>query len=259
MKNKKPRVLFYDIETTPLKAYIWRLGQQIVRHGQLDKKCNMYKIICITYCWNDGKKAKALVWDGKDSGPIVKEFDKIIKQADLTIGKNSDRFDVKHINTQRMLSQDYGMPEWAQNTDDLEKQIRRHFALPSYSLDYLSELLGLGGKNKMEFSDWVDILEPRTKATYNKALKKMVTYGKKDVEDTRDIWYQLEKHFTPRFNMSTFLKDFCCTTCGSKNIHRNGTKVAGKGLKQRWFCNDHGGHAGYTVLQWKHGHKKLGG
>jgi hypothetical protein len=158
-----------------------------------------------------------------------------------------------------MLTQDYGMPDWGRFTDDLEKQIRKHFALPSYGLDYLSDILGLGGKDKMEFKDWVDILEPTSKTIYNKALKKMVKYGKKDIVDTRAAWNHLEKHFTPRFNMSTFIGDFCCTTCGSKNLYKNGTRISGKTRKQSWQCKDHGGHAGYTVLQWNSSRKKIGG
>ena len=250
--KEQPKILFYDIETTPLKAYFWRLGQQFVGHKQLCKDMNMYNIICITYCWNDGEKAKAMVFDyeTQDCSKIIKEFDVLIREADLTIGKNSDRFDVKHINTQRMLTQDYGMPEWAVNTDDLEKQIRRFFALPSYSLDYLSELMGIGGKMDMEFQDWIDIVEKNKNG--RKALKKMVTYGTKDVEDTRYLWDRLSKHFRPRFNRATFAQEHVCTSCGSGNIYRNGTRVAGKTRKQQWFCKDHGGFAGYTCLPYKY-------
>lgn len=245
----KHKILFYDIETTPLLAYIWRPGKQFVGHKQLHKDVNMHNIICITYCWNDGKKAKALVWDHetKDCSKIVAEFDELVKQADITIGKNSDRFDVKHINTQRMLHNLQPFPEWSDTKDDLEKQMRKYFALPSQSLDYISAQLGYGGKIRMEFQDWIDIMED-TKGRGKKALKKMVKYGLKDIVDTRAVWSRLEKYFKPRFNMATHLGDVVCVHCGSKNIYESYVRVAGKSKYQIYRCKDHGGYAGCRTI-----------
>jgi hypothetical protein len=244
--------LFYDIETSPLQAWIWRPGKQVVRHGQLVDKFSQYNIICITYCWNDGKPAKALDWgyNDQDSSSMIEAFDKIINQADVTIGKNSDSFDVKHINTQRMLHGLPGMPEWSMYTDDLQKQMRKHFYLPSYSLDYFSHMLGFGGKIKMEMADWINIVL-KTPGKGRKALKKMIEYGKKDVEDTRAIWEHCEKHFTPRLNVSHFSinKGLACRNCGSMDLKLNGTRYLGNSKYQQFFCNNHNGYAGRAVIK----------
>ena len=246
-----PKILFYDIETTPLKAWVWKTGKQVIRHGQLCKGHNMYKILCITYCWNDDKPAKALKWDydNQDCGEMVTKFDELIKQADYTIGKNSDRFDVKQLNTQRLLHGNSGMPEWVKYTDDLEKQMRKYFYLPSYSLDYFSELLGFGGKLKMEMQDWIDIVE-QTKDGKAK-FRKMVEYGLKDTEDTRALWNHCVKHFTPRFNQAMYKGEQVCINCGSPNIQKNGTRLSGKTRYQQFFCADHGGYAGRAPLSKK--------
>ena len=241
---KKPKILFYDIETTPLQAWVWRCGKQVVRHDQLVEGRSRYNIICITYCWNDGGPVKSLDWDyeKQDDRPMIEEFDEMIKESDLTIGKNSDRFDVKQINTRRLFGELPGMPDWSQRTDDLEKQMRKHFYLPSYSLDYLSNELGLGGKVKMKFQDWIDIVEKGENG--EKAFNKMLKYGKKDTRDTRTIWYHCEKHFTPKLNQAAYYGDHCCATCGSTEIHKNGTRLSGQVKYQRFYCNDHGGYAG---------------
>ena len=250
----KPRILFYDIETSPLQAWIWRPGKQVVRHGQLVADHNTYNIICITYCWNDGKPAKALDWgyNEQSSVKMIEEFDKIIKQSDITIGKNSDSFDVKHINTQRMLAGLPGMPEWAQYTDDLQKQMKRHFYLPSYTLDYFSEMLGFGGKIKMEMADWIHIVM-KTPGLGRKALKKMVTYGKKDVEDTRAIWLKCEKHFTPKFNANAVSLNpgMACRNCGSMDLKLNGVRYQGASKYQQFFCHTHHGYAGRATINKK--------
>ena len=242
---KKPKILFYDLETSPLLAYIWRCGEQFVGHSQLQKDHSQYGIICASYCWNDGEPAKTINWgyNEQSTAKVVEQFDKIIKQADMAIGKNSDRFDVKMLNAARMFSGLPGMPEWSKYTDDLEKQMRKHFKLPSQSLDYISAQLGYGGKTKMEMQDWIDIVE-RNKNGRAK-LKKMCGYCEKDVEDTRTIWNHCEEHFTPRFNMGTYLQKVdVCIRCGSDRINKSGIRALGGTLWQEYRCGDCGKVAG---------------
>lgn len=251
MSKTKPRILFYDIETAPLKAWVWSPGKQFVGHKQLVKGHSRHGIICITYCWNDGGPAECIDWgyEEQDTDRVVREFDEIIKQADHTIGKNSERFDTKMINAARMFADLPGMPQWTKYTDDLEVQMRRYFRLPSQSLDYISSELGLGGKVKMEFQDWIDIVEKNSNG--QKALAKMCKYGKKDVVDTRTIWNRLSKHFDPKFNMATYMNDgIRCKheDCGSANLKKNGTRVAAKTRYQEYHCNDCGRYAGRTPL-----------
>ena len=246
-KKDKVKILFYDIETTPLQAWVWRCGKQHIRHGQLvQNEFNQWQIICIAYAWNDNKPAKCLAWDydTHDYSEVIEKFDKLVQQADITIGKNSDKFDVKHINTQRMLLGQEPMPDWALVTDDLEKQLRRHFVFPSHSLDYVSHLLGYGGKSPVEFQDWINIVENRNKASFNRMIK----YCKKDVEDTRSIWNHVEPHVIPKFNYAAYYGDLRCSACGSTNITKNGTRMRGKTKYQRFQCNDHGGYAGMAPI-----------
>lgn len=271
---KNPRVLIYDLESCLNQAYLFGCGKQVVRHHQLIPGRSTWGIICITYCWNDGSPVKILKWTPEGgTKKIIEDFDKIIRQADFTIGKNSDRFDTKMINAQRMLADLPGLPEWTRYTDDLEKQIRKYFRLPSYSLDYISDQLGLGGKISMDFSDWVkianymevcelrsanhniknqmdmclDILcQHRYKSSMKEVLKKgkeafdkMCFYGKKDTEDTRTLWNKLVKHFEPKFNMATYKEiNIACKVCGSTHMKKNGTRISGKTKWQQYTCLD---------------------
>jgi len=253
-KETKASILFFDLETTPLKAYIWGCGKQVVRHNQLVAGSQQWGIICVTYCWNDGKPAKVIDWgyEEQDTGKLVAVFDEIIKQADVVIGKNNKRFDDKMLNAARMFAGLPGMPEWIRYTDDLEQQMRRQFRLPSHSLDYISGQLGLGGKIKMEFQDWIDIVEKTPNGL--KAFNKMLKYGKKDVEDTRALWDILSKHFEPKFNAAAFagIKN-ACKHCASTNVRANGTRMSGGTKYQHYYCNSCGHYAGRHALSQKGG------
>ena len=239
IKPKAPRILFYDIETSPLRAWVWRMGDQTVRHNQLDTQYDKYGIICIAYCFNDGKPPKVIGWgyEEQSTEAVVAAFDEIIKTADITIGKNNRRFDVKHINAQRWFAGLPPMPNWATIDDDLESQMRKHFALPSQSLDYVSKIKGYGGKTKMEFQDWIDIVEKRKKASY----KKMLDYCKKDVSDTRSLWFDIEPYVTPKINMAKYLGNqdgnyLRCKHCGSADVVKNGIAYTQAVPKQRFHC-----------------------
>ncbi len=236
----------YDLETKPLSAYIWGLGKQVVRHGQLVKGHDQPGIICATYCWlHDDAPAESIDWgyEEQDTVRVVKHMDEIIKSADHVIGKNSDSFDNRVLNACRMLAGLPGMPEWIRSTDDLERQMRRHFRLPSHSLDYISGQLGFGGKIKMEFQDWIDIVEKTENG--RTALEKMIKYGKKDVEDTRALWHKMSEHFEPRFNHAAFDNNrLACTRCGSLDLKRNGTQMSGGTKYQKYMCKTCGHYAG---------------
>lgn len=243
-KSDEPRILFYDIETTYLQARVWRCGEQRINPSQLIEGYDQYNIICISYAWNDDKPAKVLDWGYREqnSKEMVRKFDKIIQSADVTIGKNSDRFDVKQINTQRLLHDLPPMPEWMLYTDDLEKQMRKYFYLPSQGLDYISHMLGLGGKDKMCFQDWIDIVEQKNK----KSFTKMKDYCCKDVEDTRTIWNKVKHHCKPKLNFAAFAnKHLACVHCGSDNVRSNGgTRYSGLTKYKQFYCKDHHGYAG---------------
>lgn len=249
------KILWYDIESAPLPVYVWQMGKQVVRHNQLIKgKFSRYNIICITYCWNDGGPAKCIDWgyEKQDTASVVRKFDKIVAQADLVVGKNNTKFDNKMINAARMFAGLPGNPTWTKYTDDLETQMRRHFRLPSQALDYISNELGYGGKIKMDFQDWIDIVEKHP-TRGRAALKKMCSYGIKDVEDTRALWDKLSEHFEPKYNMNTVLGaakgEQLCKNCGSSRLaHRGSARHGITCSYQEYRCLDCNRYAGRARL-----------
>ncbi len=270
------KILFYDIETGLLRFAGFHCGKQVVRHNQLLPGFSRTQILTIQYCYNDGEPAKVLVYDYKNNSckDIIEQFDALIKDADIVIGKNSNRFDNKHLNSQRLWNGLPSMPDWIRYTEDLETQMRKYFYLPSYSLDYFSKEMGIGGKIKMEFDDWVDIQAGSEAESTKKivgvkaasvmykvirgqqfsdiirkgkiALAKMVLYGGKDVEDTRALWHLCEKHFETRIKFST--ENLICKYCESSRIHKDGTRPGNGNLYQMFRCSECRGYQGRALI-----------
>lgn len=236
--NKKPKILYYDIETAPMLAWIWRPGFKIsVSHTQLYDGMPT-GIICVCYKWAGEKKIHNIDWGLKeqDSEKVVKEFDKIYQQADIAIGHNGDNFDAKHFNTQRMVNR---LPpvSWIQSEDTL-KQVRRHFNLPSNKLDYLAELLLGEGKAPMGFQDWIDIVEHKKR----KALDKMVKYCKRDVlllQGVEEIIAPYVDHKVHRGLLVGKDRD-ACPNCAGEVSHKWGIYTTKSGRFQRYKCTECG-------------------
>ena len=233
-------------------------------------------------CQTAKKEGVVVTKSEVDEKMMIAAFDELIEEADIVIGKNSDRFDNKHINAHRMWNDLPGKPYWTKHTDDLEKQMRKHFDLPSQSLDYISEQLGFGGKDKMSFEDWVAcgqfrLLELIDKKGANNlplcrtlfgiddvkvfklgivAIKKMIKYNKKDVRDTGRLWKHLEQHFAPKHNTAVIMdvNGIACRACGSRNVAPNGSKVSG-GIRYKYFacrdCNQSAGRHPYDQVKTK--------
>lgn len=253
-------LLTYDIETAHLKFRGWRLGEQRVGHDQLLPNANKFRILTISYKWWHEDKVHTLTCgeDGSGQKEMIAKFDAEIRKARVVFGKNNNNFDDKYINTVRLLEDGDPMPEWAYKSDDLEKQLRRYFNFPSFALDYVSDLFGLGGKVKMERKDWVhieDLIELRQvekfiktkhlddycqyyfKKSYSdtvklgrEAFKKMIFYNQKDITDTEYLLNKALPHVQLRNNAAAgggpnqftapFASPFSCVTCGSADVTR---------------------------------------
>lgn len=233
MNIKKPRILLFDIETSPALAWVWRSGKQYIDYSQL-KTESKFDIICICYKWADENKIYSLDWDydKQDSSEMLRQFGHILESADLVIGQNCDKFDIRHINTQRLLR---GLDplNWP-TTEDTLKQLRKYFYLPSYKLDYVGKLLVGGGKDKMHFQDWINIVERKDKSSFTKLIK----YCKNDVMVLFKVWQTISKFCKPKVHMGIIVGEGrdSCPRCGSGEFWADGFRYTRTGKFQSYEC-----------------------
>lgn len=262
-------ILVYDVETSHLLAAVFSCGEQVIRHAQLIAPFDRYRILTVSYMHlllnaKTGKfkkgKIKTISYDIKNhnDSKLIVEFDKEIRKADVCLGKNSDSFDVKMLNASRYLDNLPALPEWTYYSEDLQKQFRRVFRLPSQALDYISKQRGIGGKIKMEMDDWIEICLKKNKTT----LLKMGKYNRKDVADTTYLFIDAFKfcdyktlNLSAIRNKNANIGQFC-TKCGSEDISKTVNRMRGTTLFTYYHCNNHNGFAGKATVN-KSGNGKI--
>lgn len=190
MKN----ILLLDIETTPIKAYVWGLWDQNVTIDQIIEPTEM---LCFGARWLGQKKVifKSVHHDGKKA--MLEELHKLMDQADVLVGWNSAAFDHKHINREFLEN---GMQPPSPVKDlDLMSVTKANFAFPSNKLDYVAQRLGVGAKVKHSgFSLWIKCMEGD-----DKAWKEMKKYQVQDVNLLVDLYYELLPWFVGKGSVTS--------------------------------------------------------
>jgi len=230
IKNKT-KILFYDIETTKLLADVWWTGKQYVSHTSLRTET---KIISISYKWLGSEKVECLTWDNnkKCDKELIRTFLKFYNEADFVIGINNDNFDNRLINV-RALKYNFDVNTHIRSLD-LQREAKRLFRLPSYSMAYISKYLGFEGKyNHAGASMWEDI-QYGIKEKSEKALKEMVKYNDQDVLTTEQIYIYFRKYIKTVMHIGVLhnTQKYCCPTCGSNNVSLYKTTVTPAGTIQ---------------------------
>jgi predicted RNA-binding Zn-ribbon protein involved in translation (DUF1610 family) len=223
------KILFLDLETSPNLAHVWSLWDQNIGINQLVKST---EVICFGARWNDSDKVifKSTFHHGKEA--MLAEMHKLLDQADVVVGWNSQSFDVKHMNREFLQA---GMTPPSPFKDlDLMRVVKANFKMPSNKLDYVSQLLGVGAKVKHSgFDLWLDCM-----AGKRKAWAEMKEYQIQDVNLLLDLYEKLKPWIRNGPNVA--LHDGIengCRNCGSESLQRRGIAKTTTGTYQRYQCN----------------------
>lgn len=141
VKEKKgPRILFFDIETAPLKAHLWSMWQQGVGLNQIESDWYMLSFCCK---WADSDEV--FYFDQRNAKDIEDDYELVLKlwhflnEADIVVGQNSKRFDTKKANARFILN---GLPKPSvyRQIDTMEIA-KRQFGFTSNRLEYMTDKL----------------------------------------------------------------------------------------------------------------------
>ncbi len=217
------KVLLFDIESSPNLAYVWGKYQQDVIEFQSE-----WEMLSFSAKWLNGKSI-TLGRDTHSEKQLVTELHKLFNEADIIIGHNGDKFDIKKTNAKFL---EFGLtPPSPYKTIDTLKIARRYFAFNSNRLGDLGQKLGLGKKvHTGGFQLWQGCMKNDPKSWY--LMKK---YNKQDVVLLEKIYLK----FLPWIQNHPALEQGSgCPNCTSTNLQKRGYAVTRKHKYQRYQCQD---------------------
>jgi uncharacterized protein YprB with RNaseH-like and TPR domain len=231
------RVLFLDIETTPMSAYTWGLWQQNVGINQIKKSTEM---MCFGAQWlgNDEVEFYSIHKDGKRG--MLKQAYRLMDEADVVVGWNSAAFDTKHLKRE-MIENGFKPPSPYKDLD-LMRVVKSQFKFPSNKLDYVAQTLKVGAKVQHSgFDLWV-----RCMAKDDAAWEEMRTYQEQDVRLLVELYEKLKPWVINHPDMNITREKVekprptHCPVCSSTKIVARGTMFTKKAKYQRYRCMDCG-------------------
>lgn len=224
----KPKRLFYDIETSYNIVKAWRIGYNI--NLNMDDIIQERAIITIAYKWEGEEDVTVLSWNKGCDKEIIKDFVKVMAEADELVGHNVDRYDTKFIMARALKHNIPVLPKY-QSTDTL-KLAKKHFMLNSNKLDYIAQYLGIGHKTKHRgMPMWDDIILRNDP----KALEEMIEYNVQDVFLTEQVYHKLMEYSLPKINHASKQTGdkHTCPQCGSDHAELHKTYISSAGTKTR--------------------------
>ena len=220
-KNKLAKVLIFDIETAPLKAWVWSAwnnnlyNQDMIEVDQWLTLSWSAKWLHTSKLMNAGITPKEI--KKENDKQVISKLWKLFDEADIVIAHNAWKFDIRMMNG-RFLKHGLNPPSPYKVIDTL-KVAKRMFRLPKYNLDYLCQYLGIPGKIKTDASLWVRVMSGEPEA-----MKEMLAYNDQDVIPLEQLYLKLRPWIPnhPNVNLFLDLNEANCPTCGSDELLSSG-------------------------------------
>lgn len=224
MQKISDRILLFDIETTPIVAYVWGLYEQNVIQVKEE-----WRILSVAYKWL-GEKGVTFVRAPKDDKKVCEVIHYLFDQADVVVAHNGNSFDIKKCQARFLV---HGLlPPSPFKSVDTKLVAKRHFGFNSNKLDSLGEATKEGRKVKHEgFELWLKCM-----ANDQAAWKRMETYNKRDVQLLERLYLRMMPYMTtyPRLHPGAV-----CQHCGSDKVQYRGVYPA-KREARRFICRNCG-------------------
>lgn len=228
---KKPKILFFDLETSPNLAYVWGKYEQnvIAYHSE-------WEILSIAYKYQGDRTVKCLSQRTEGSEKkLVEAIWKLFKEADILVAHNGDAFDIKKAKARFLYHK--LPPTKVLSSVDTKKVAKNYFSFNSNSLNDLGQFLSLGKKAETGgFDTWLGCMAGK-KASW----QLMEKYNKQDVVLLEKVYDRFLPHIQNHPSISLLngdKKGIGCLNCGSDNIQKRGYRATAASIKRQLHCLD---------------------
>lgn len=227
------KIVFVDTETAPSLGWTWGPKWET---SIIDFKTDSY-MLSFSYKIAGEKKitTRGLIdypgysKDKENDEQLVKDLWAVFDEADIIIGHNVDKFDIKKANS-RFLTHGLNPPSPYRTVDTL-KISRRSFKFDSNKLDDLGHYLGLGRKlPHTGFHLWQGCMNGDLKS-----WNLMKRYNSQDVALLEKVYYAVRAWAPVHPNVNKGQLE-ACPKCGSNKTQRRGFSFTLLRKKQRYQC-----------------------
>lgn len=214
---KIPKILVFDIETAPLKAFVFQ--KSIYKTSIFDDQViSEWFMLCWSAKWLFDDEVISDRLTGKEALEendlrIVKSLWKLLDDAEIVIAHNGDSFDIPNMNTRFIV---HNLPPTSPyQTIDTKTIASKQFGFTHNTLDALAKLFRLDEKKATDFELWKKCVNGD-----NPSLKYMEEYNKGDVELLEKVYLRLRPWIKRHPNLALYsLSDgISCPNCGSNDI-----------------------------------------
>ncbi|QSM01130.1 DnaQ-like DNA polymerase III subunit [Mycobacterium phage Nanosmite] len=216
------------------------------------------RTICFAYKWigedktrfeaewmYPGEQDNTSVAPGGGHKVMIDKAHALLDEADYVVGYNSRYFDMGHLRTS-FVAYDHlrNNPPSPWVDIDLYQQLNRVAnGFFSRRLAYISEVLGLEGKEKTGGEDLWRTLRWAQGDVLRRAERKMKKYNIRDVDLTEELYYELRPWLTG-LNVGLYEDDatdlVSCPNCGSGHLQYRGQAGNRTYIYRRFQCQDCG-------------------
>ena len=214
------KILIFDIETAPLKAYMWNIWNQNIYADQMIS--NWFMLSWSAKWLGDSKMySDVLTKDevfAENDKRITKSIWLLLDEADIVVAHNGDKYDLPKIRSRFLLNN--LPPVTPYRSIDTLKVAKREFGFISNKLDAIATELQIQGKNPHGMKMWVDCMNGD-----EEILKEMLEYNEQDVYLLEEVYLKFRPHIKnhPNVTIDLDLDKPACTTCGSDDIFLDGS------------------------------------
>lgn len=225
MKTQLPRILFYDIETTPYLGYVWGQYEQNMLAVKDERQ-----VISVAFKWAGDKTVHVASQRTCKEKQLLEKLYKALSDADIIVAHNGDAFDMRVLKA-RFIAYQLPPLKRAVSVDTL-KSARHYFSFRSNKLNDLGEYLKVGAKvptGGMQL--WFDAM-----AGKKPALLKMERYNKQDVRLLERVYDKLRPWIENHPNVARLMGREGCPSCGSVHTQKRGLYVTTSSASRRHQC-----------------------
>lgn len=232
----KPRVLLFDIETSPILGHVWGLWDNTLSLNQIKED---WFVLSWAAKWLGDSPSKVMYADQRkakrlnDDGKLLQGIWNLLDEADIVITQNGKKFDVKKLNA-RFIIHGFKPPKSFRHIDTLELS-KKNFAFTSNKLEYLTDKLckkwrKSGHKKFPGFELWKECLNNNMEA-----WREMESYNKLDVLALEELYGILIPWGGFDFNSYSDSLGIICV-CGKDDFLKRGFVYTNRGKFQRYQC-----------------------